>query len=437
MKNNSPSPLPATEKPRPVSQEDQTLVPHKTDWLGIGQFAFSALGAFLLLGISLVSLLASLIQDSITPLGFQVGSDLSPYLFAFGLGGMGVLLIPSAFYAGRRLFTNQTSRQFQWIKLARISYLAPALILLGFGIQNGPSWAKGFLPFIHVLANTAAVFWLLGIARRKLPDQSANRFWGTVASGLGLTPLVTFILEILILIGIGLVWLVLMDLVPGIRQDLLDLATQFQNSSGDPGALQQALGVFVARRGVLFTLFTYVAFLIPVVEEFLKPAAVWLLLRRKPSSWEGFVIGATSGAGYALFENLTIGAAADAWTFLTLTRIGTATVHIFTAGLMGWGLASAFQEKKYLRMIGSYLGAVILHGAWNGLNILSAVAEFAAVQTRIGPFVVGLAAWAPAGLVVLALGSFNGLLRTNKYFKRAIMAGSNKQSEAAWKLLIF
>ncbi len=407
------------------SQEEQALVPHKTDWLRIGQFVYSSLAAFILLGSSLVSILVTLIQVSITPLGYQVGSDLSPYLFAFGLGGMGALMVPSAVYAGRRLFGKGNPHLIQWGKYAWISYFVPVLILLGYWMQNSPSWIRGILPFVHVLANTAGVFWLLDIARRKLPKQSGSRFWGTFASGLGLTPLVTFILEILILIGIGLVWLVLMNLVPEFRQDLLDLATRFQESSGDLQSVQNAFGVFTAHRGVLFTLFMYVAFLIPVVEELFKPAAVWLLLRRKLSPEEGFVLGATSGAGYALFENLTIGATADAWTFVTLTRVGTAAVHIFTAGLMGWGLASAFKDKKYVLAVSTYLGAVVLHGVWNGLNILSSVGNFSAVQERLGPLGTGLADFAPAALILLALGSFLGLMRANKYFRRAIMAGSN------------
>ena len=400
-------------------------MPRQTDWLRIGQFTFSLLGAMVLLGSSLISILATVIQESIQPLGVQVGSNLSSYLFAFGMGGMGMLLIPSAFYAGRRLFSARPPLLFNMRKLARISTLAFALILLGFWIQNGPSWARGLLPFIHVLANTGAVFWLLGLARNKLPDQSANRFWGTFACGLGLTPLVTFFLEIVILIGISLVWLALMDLVPGFQQDLMDLATQFQQSSGDLSLLQGALGDLAARPGVLFTLFGYVAFLIPVVEELLKPAAVWLLLRRKPSPWEGFVLGAIAGAGYALFENLTIGSAAEVWTFVTLTRVGTAAVHIFTTGLVGWGLASAFQEKAYGRMFSAYLGAVVLHGVWNGLNILSAVSQFDAVQARLGPFVIGMADYAPAALVLLGLGSFGGILRANKHFRHAMVAGSD------------
>jgi RsiW-degrading membrane proteinase PrsW (M82 family) len=137
------------------------------------------------------------------------------------------------------------------------------------------------------------------------------------------------------------------------------------------------------------------------------------------------MIGATSGSGFALFENLTIGAAAEAWTFITLTRLGTAAVHIFTAGLMGWGLASAFKEKKKIHIVSTFIGAVALHGIWNGLNILAAVSELTPVQEQLGPFVTGLAAYIPVALVILALGCFWLLIRVNKYLRRAIMAGSD------------
>ena len=110
---------------------------------------------------------------------------------------------------------------------------------------------------------------------------------------------------------------------------------------------------------------------------------------------------------------------------MTLTRLGTVAVHIFTAGLMGWGLASAFQDKRYGRIVSAFAGAVVLHGAWNGFNILSAVGEYAAVQDRLGPYGTSLAFHAPAGLALLALGSFWGIIRANKYFRRSIMAGSD------------
>ena len=414
------------EESRLDDRDDQALRPQKADLLRISQFVISSLVALTLLGVFLASIMVTLIQDSFSPLGYQVGSDLSTYLFAAGLGGIGLLMIPSAVCAGKRLFGKGVPHQFQWGKFVRIGSLAPLLILLGYGIQTAPDGARGFLPLVHVLANTAAVFWLLGFVCRRIPAQSASRFWGTFAAGLGLTPLVTFILEIFILIGIGLIWALVLAAMPGFRQDLLNLAALVQNSSTSPQDLQRALGEFAARPGVLFTLFGYVAVLIPVVEEFFKPAAVWLLWRRKLEPWEGFILGATSGAGYALFENLTIGAAAEAWTFVTLTRLGTAAVHMFTAGLMGWGLALASEDKKYGRIARVFLGAVTLHGLWNGLNILSAVGGFDAVRKGLGPFWIAMADFAPVALIILALGCFGGLIKANKHFRRAIIAGSDR-----------
>lgn len=425
MKKTKSTPLPAPVEPRLESREEQALVPSQTDWLRIGQFVFSSLAALALLGFSLISIIVSFFQNSRSLLGIAVGSDLSPYLFAAGLGGMGLLMLLSAVSAGQSLFGSGSPHLLRWSGMNWIVFLAFPLFLLGYGIQTGPNWSRGFLPLVHVFANFALIFWLLDIARRKLPDQSASRFWGSFASGLGLTTLVTFILEILILFGIGLVWTVLMSVAPEFRQDLLNLATQARDLSGDATALQRALGDFTARPGILFTLFGYVAFMIPVVEELFKPVAVWLLLRRKLPPWEGFVIGATSGAGYALFENLTIGAAADIWSYVTLTRLGTAAVHIFTAGLTGWGLASAFSEKKFGRALGTFLGAVALHGLWNGLNIIAAVGEYPAVRERIGTIGIIFSNYAPLALGLIALGSFLGLVRANKYFRRAIIAGSD------------
>ena len=425
MKRNNILPPSAPEESRLENREDQALIPHKTDWLRIGQFTFSSLAALTLLVFFFISILVTVIRDSITSDGLAMGNDLSSYLFLAGLGGMGLLMIPSAISAGRRLFGKGTPRQLRWKVIARVGYLAPLLLLLGYGVQSGPGWARGFLPLIHVLANSTAVLLILDIARRKLPNQSVSRFWGSFIAGLGLTPLVSFILEIMILFGIGLVWALLLGAMPGFRQELVDLANLLQNSSVNSQDLQLALGDLAARPGVLLTLFSYVAIMIPVVEELLKPAAVWLLVRRVLQPWEGFVLGATSGAGYALFENLTIGAAAEVWTFVALTRLGTAAVHIFTTGLVGWGLASASKEKKYGRLAATFFTAVLVHGVWNGLNILSAVNGFAAVKDRLGSMGSALADFAPVGLIILALGSFFGLLRANKFFRRAIMAGSN------------
>ncbi|MCK4488683.1 MAG: PrsW family intramembrane metalloprotease, partial [Anaerolineales bacterium] len=161
-------------------------------------------------------------------------------------------------------------------------------------------------------------------------------------------------------------------------------------------------------------------------EELIKPIAVWFLLGRNLTPREGFLLGAAAGAGYALFENLTIAADADIWTFVVISRIGTAAIHILTTALVGWGLASARTEKRYLRLLMSLIASVSLHGVWNGLNILTALAEFPPIQPRLGSFGTYFASYAPVGLVILALGALIGLFWANSRFQHAIMSQVNQ-----------
>ncbi|MEJ2447705.1 MAG: PrsW family glutamic-type intramembrane protease [Anaerolineales bacterium] len=425
MKNNNQVLPPEPVIPLPETPQDQALVPAKMDWLNLGQFIFSTAGAVLLLGAFLVSTLVMLLRDNLAFPGGAGPLDLSPYLFAAGVGFSGVLMVPSAYYSGQKLFSKKPRTIFQWDRLRWLSFLFPIPILLGFAIQNGPTWSRALFPIVHVLANGFGVLWLLDSARRHLPQESARRVWGSLVSGLGLTPLITFTLEILLLIAIGVFWLIMLQSQPDFRQDLLNLASRLQQSPTDPQLLERSLGRFAARPGVIATLFLYIAVLIPIIEELFKPIAVWLLLGRKLQPWEGFSIGATAGAGYALFENLSVGSAVEIWTLVTVTRLGTTAVHIFATGLVGWGLASAFTEKKYGRLAGTFLAAVLLHGVWNGLNILSTLGELSPVRDLLGNFGSSLAAFAPAGLVLLAVGCFVGLFKANSSVRRAIMAQEN------------
>jgi len=149
-------------------------------------------------------------------------------------------------------------------------------------------------------------------------------------------------------------------------------------------------------------------------------------LGRNLTPREGFLLGAAAGAGYALFENLTIAADSEMWTFVVITRLGTAAIHILTTALVGWGLASAWTEKRYPRFLMSLIASVSLHGVWNGLNILTALAEFPQLQHSLGSFGTHFAGYAPVGLVILALGALIGLFRANSRFQRAIMSQINQ-----------
>ena len=382
-----------------------------------------SLSAVLLLSIvALISSLAVLFGTSSSDPGIQHTQIISALLFAAGLGFAGLLLIPSAFHSGKRLFSTKPPTVFKWNRMIWLAAVFPIPIYLGYLIQTGPVWSQYLLPVFHVLANGAGIVWVLNLALRKFPTKSAQRIWGSFGTGLTLTPAITFIVEILILLIIGIFWLFLIQTRPDLKQEILNIVDLISESPADPGISAQWAGNFVARPEVTGTILLYFSLLIPLVEELLKPLAVYFLLGRKLQPWEGFVIGATAGAGYALFENLTIGAGLETWSFVMISRLGTAAIHILTTGLVGWGLASASTEKKYARLVGSFIAAVSLHGVWNGLNILTALAEFSAYQDQISPFLLNFATFAPAGLILLALGCLYGLMRANSLLRRAIIA---------------
>jgi hypothetical protein len=69
---------------------------------------------------------------------------------------------------------------------------------------------------------------------------------------------------------------------------------------------------------------------------------------------------------------------------------------------MGWGIASARQERRILRLIGSYALSVSIHGLWNGMTmtiVFGAMRVFLA-ESRTDALGVFLPT---AGMVVLAI----------------------------------
>ena len=81
---------------------------------------------------------------------------------------------------------------------------------------------------------------------------------------------------------------------------------------------------------------------------------------------QGFALGVLSGAGFALAESLFASATADAsWAVTLGMRAISGAMHMLAAGLVGWGIAYARLEKRYLRLIGMTLLAMLLHGVWN------------------------------------------------------------------------
>jgi RsiW-degrading membrane proteinase PrsW (M82 family) len=106
-----------------------------------------------------------------------------------------------------------------------------------------------------------------------------------------------------------------------------------------------------------------------MMEEALKPLVVWLFAGKIHFQAQGFALGALCGAGFALVETFNNSAQSDAWAIVLIARIGTGAMHITTSALMGAAIFSALHERRYLRLIATYLLAVFLHGLWNLLAV--------------------------------------------------------------------
>jgi hypothetical protein len=94
---------------------------------------------------------------------------------------------------------------------------------------------------------------------------------------------------------------------------------------------------------------------------------------------------------------------------------------VVTTGITGWGLALAWQEKRYIRLGLAYLMAVSIHGIWNGSVILTLIGEFWTDSSRFPQFLVNIGKVSPIVFLFLLVGAFGLLLGFNKALRRAII----------------
>lgn len=339
----------------------------------------------------------------------------------------GLLQLPSAGYAlwrllGKRVVNLPTTlsrlHPGLWI------LASPLVIALGYWVSGIPGLAWLFLPPLHVLAVGLPVFWLLYLAVRNLPLGSPQRMWGVFGSGLIAGPLLILVAEGLA----GLLFIILAILIVASRPELLnkisELSQWFMNNNPSPEMLLERLGPYLKSPLVMLSVMAFAAGLVPLIEEAFKPIGVWLLFGRKMSSSAGFAAGALSGAGYALFESLSITIGGQAWASVVVARIGTAVIHIFTAALVGWALVQAWQKRRYARLILAYLGAVVIHGLWNGLTVfvtLSSLGQAQDLQVATSQDLAFISLGS-IGLGLLVVSTFIGLIWANRKMAIAHLA---------------
>lgn len=315
---------------------------------------------------------------------FSRASDLKRAESTFALAWIGLfmalLAVPSLVLCVQRLRfheTTQPTRRTSSFRLASLGLGVWALVLaLGSLISRNNQVAWLLLPPLQLLTVSLPVWWLYEFARRSLSIGSAQRGWGIINFGMFVTTPLIMVIEIVVMVGLIFVFAVWASLNGAMLQSLQNLAEQIGSARGNPQALLSMLLPYLQNPVLIFAILAVVAGVMPMIEELVKPLALWVFAGQHLTPAQGFVGGALSGAAFALIESLfylstPVG---ESWFALAIGRTGTCLLHITTAALVGWAMANAWHSGAYLRLGATYLLAVALHGLWNGLSIISGLA---------------------------------------------------------------
>ncbi len=412
--------------------------PAKTgqNYSALFQLIASTLAALLLLGAAGLIALISAVQF-FTPSGSASGSgNVDPtqsFMVAASLAFTGVLVLPSAWYSWRHIrhpdfepASRPERKSFGLILTIVVLVLVAGSLFLGdwASKDNRVSWI--FLPFLNILATGLPALWLVYIGTHGLLPTAPKRKWGVLASGLVLGPFIILILEILAFVALGILAILSIMLDPKLSDQLNGLVHRLQLVSPNIDAILNTLLPFFLNPGVLFLSFVFVSALVPLIEETLKPIGVWFLAGQKITPAMGFGYGVISGAGFGLFENLgNTSGGGDTWALIAAARITTLLLHSFTAGLVGWALASAWSQRRFLRLAVAFIAAILIHGLWNGMSIISAVSSLQGVVNFSIPFILQrLSVIATVGVVVLGVLVLVLFISFNAMLRRSTLAAS-------------
>jgi hypothetical protein len=340
---------------------------------------------------------------------------------AFGFEA--IILVLAAFFSFQKTLEKpsadrETSFSLPPWQMILIVIGASLSILVG-------SWVDGIetvnwlvLPILTMPAVVLPLAALLALATRNLPLATHWQSWSILGLGMTLIPFILLILEIVIAIILffGVIAYILAQpelayRLQGISQQILVLGPQSE-------AAFELLSPLLTKPGVIVTALIYTALFVPAVEELFKPLGVWFLATRLDSPAQGFALGALSGASYALIETIGVSGQGE-WASLLFTRIGTGLLHITTSALMGAAIVLALRQRRYLRLLGTYMLAITLHGLWNTSAILysfSSLAKMLGQTDRLStlqPITV-------IAMSVLAVVLFLILLITNHQIRKTI-----------------
>jgi hypothetical protein len=257
-----------------------------------------------------------------------------------------------------------------WVFLVALASLLTAFFDFG--------WLPS-LPFF-LLAVLLPVLVFSWIAVGGLFSGSRRRLWASLGLGMTGGTSLALILEyslVALAVGIGAVVVVFQ---PTLMEPLKDIQSQVQAATKMEDLLI-VLAPYLTQPWVFLLVLLFAAVLGPMVEEAVKPLAVWILGRHLRTPGEGFALGALSGAGFALLEGLMAASGMASVPYFAIpARLTSSLMHITLSGIVGWGIYSALKEKRWKRLLAAYSLSSLLHGLWNGSALL---AVFGALRFEI------------------------------------------------------
>ena len=388
-----------------------TTIPRATHAPSVWQLILGvislSLGLITAVALGIVNLANQLAGQTI-PVDLQPVNYLAWITLAIGLSG-----IPSIVYSIKRLGKGQvlTLRNPRLLLLASIALLllAPLAWLTTFPFLSAPP--AFFKTIINILFVGIPAWWIVELGRQGLPQVTRQKQWGLINFGMFVTMPVVILAEIILLgAGVALLigWL-------GQQPEFAPLLDQVKNllilNPQRMDLLAYQLEPLLASPVVIGSILLAFSLLVPMVEELLKPLALWIFIKRRWSPAEGFIAGMLSGAAFAVIESLISLAAASSadWLIIAGGRAAAALLHIITAGFSGWALTSSWIDRKYIRIGLTYLGVVLVHGAWNFLALmvgLSAIPDSTGImpvqsQSNIAPWIMAALAIGLLALLVM------------------------------------
>ncbi|GAB4460979.1 MAG: hypothetical protein OHK0041_25060 [Anaerolineales bacterium] len=401
---------------------------HYASLLGFFLFAFSALLLFGLAFFLGVSLLLMYLKAG----AFAVPAAIYVFTTAF-LG----ILVSAAAVAALLRFLNQPAAH------APVSTAFPAwqigagilggglALFVGYLIQYNQAVNWLILPLLTVPAVMLPLWTIVGLGVRGISLGSRWRTWGALGVSLTLTPFVLVVIEIILIIIIIVLVVVYVGAQPNLTAEFERLAAQlmFLDLETEMGmdAMLRLITPLLMRPAVLLPILMMFSLLIPLVEELFKPLVVWIFARRLESPAQGFAFGALSGAGFAIWETFNASGQMNEWGSVLVSRIGTGLLHVTTSALMGLAIFLAWRERRYLRLLGTYLLVVLLHGIWNAAAIMVSFSALSVEYLQTGGF--RSLQWISSGVLVALIGILLAILLMNN--RRLRQAAAAPPVEAA------